>query len=72
MHNLSADELISLKYAFDGRQKYGTPKFHQVLCDLLNEDVPTMSKQSLIHLFYACRYSNPTKINPQIKLLRYL
>jgi hypothetical protein len=28
LHLLDSDELIKLKYAFDGLQKYGTPIFH--------------------------------------------
>lgn len=61
-----------MKYAFDGLIKYGTPKFHEILSALLNEDACKMSKDELVKLFYACRYSNQGKTNLQLTCLLHL
>jgi len=69
---LNSDELIKLKYAFDGLQKYGTPIFHEILGALLQEDAPKLNKHQLTSLFYACRFSNPGKTNVQLESLKAL
>jgi hypothetical protein len=69
---LNSDELIKLKYSFDGLQKYGTPLFHEILAALLQEDAPKLNKLQLTSLFYACRFSNPGKTNVQLECLKAL
>lgn len=69
LYLLSSEELIRLKWAFDNRTKYGTPAFHEVLADLLREDVPKLSKDALMSLFYACRHSNSGSLNLQPDVL---
>ena len=72
---MSSEELLKLKWAFDGKQKQGTPVFHDVLSSLLREDLPTLDKETLLRVFYACSHSNPGRTNLQpdvIELLRPL
>ena len=72
LYLLSPEELIRLKWAFDNRTKYGTPTFHEILADLLREDLPKLSKDALMSLFYACRYANFGNINLQPDVLEAL
>ena len=71
-YRLSKEELVKLKWAFDGKVKQGTPIFHEILSSLLREDLPTMSKDLLFSLFYACRHSNSGQINLQHDVLELL
>jgi hypothetical protein len=68
LYLLSPEELIKLKYAFDGHVKYGTPLFHEILASLLKEDIPKMDANQLVHLFFACRHSNSgfTNLQPEV------
>ena len=68
LHHLNPQQLIKLKYAFDGHAKQGTPLFHEILASLLKEDVPKLDINDLLHLFYSCRHANPglTNIQPEI------
>lgn len=34
----------------------GTPKIRAIVNDLLLGDIPTLSKDQLINLFYSCRF----------------
>jgi hypothetical protein len=64
LYLLSSEELIKLKWAFDGLnkqespvKKQGTPQFHEILSSLLREDLPKMNGDQLVNLFYASQYS---------------
>lgn len=65
LYLLSSEELVWLKWAFDGQQKQGTPVFHDILSSLLREDLPQMGQPLMLDLFYACRHSNAGKTNLQ-------
>jgi hypothetical protein len=44
LYLLSSEELVRLKWAFEGQGgKQGTPQFHEILSALLRGDLPTMS-----------------------------
>lgn len=71
-HKLSPQELISIKWAFCGRRKFGTPQFHTVLADLLREDLPSMDHHQMVSLFYACWHSNAGRTSLQHDILNAL
>ena len=72
LYLLTSEQLIKLKYAFEGHVKAGTPLFHEILSSLLSEDIPKMSASQLLHLFYACRHANPGRTNLQPSVLEAL
>lgn len=69
LYLLSSEELLKLKWAFDGEPKQGTPLFHEILASLLREDLPTLDKNTLLRVFYACRTSNGGQTNLQMDVI---
>lgn len=72
LHLLTPQQLIKLKFAFDGHKKQGTPLFHEILSSLIREDIPHLPVNDLIHLFIACRFSNGGQTNLQLDVLEAL
>lgn len=71
-YELTTDQLISLNFALKGSVRKGTPRIHNILKDLFEEDLSKMTHQQLTALYYSLRNGKIDVVALQDKILEHL
>ena len=61
-----------MNYSVRGINKKGTPRLHNIVKDLLDEELPKMNRNQLVALFYSLQHAKLQGVKLQDKVLNHL